>query len=219
MNAGSFSGFLISARNFSTDAVSGLLGVNGTWMKAIPACFAAAASPSMLAVRSVGSCRSKIDLKPRCFSSATASGLMAPPQATVVSTRAKFVMPGTSSLVTWAPAGAAAVRPAAKTAADKSMLRMWSSFRRDRRRAWKPPSYAMRKPAETREKAACAAVRSHENPKPANDREGHDPITAAQIEIGGDGKVRAESHRNAVDELDADVVRRGAAGPARRESF
>src|SRR5262245_35372879 len=41
-----------------------------------------------------------IDANPIFFSSGTASGLVAPPPATVVSRRAKFVTPGTVCLVT-----------------------------------------------------------------------------------------------------------------------
>ena len=71
----------------------------------MPAAFAAAASASTLAPASVGSRRLMIDLNPSFLISGTPSGFVAPPQATVVSRRAKFVTPGTSDFVTWAPAG------------------------------------------------------------------------------------------------------------------
>ena len=48
-----------------------------------------------------------IDLKPIFFSSGTASGVVAPPQATVVSSWAKLVTPGTVCLVTCCAAPAA----------------------------------------------------------------------------------------------------------------
>src|SRR5262245_13826129 len=64
----------------------------------------------MLAPCSVGTRRLMIDANPIFFSSGTASAVVAPPQATVVSSRAKLVTPGTSCLVTcWAIAGATAI--------------------------------------------------------------------------------------------------------------
>src|SRR4029434_1002118 len=71
----------------------------------MPAALAAAASASTLAPASVGSRKLMIDLNPSFLISGTPSGLVAPPQATVVSKRAKFVTPGTSDFVIWAPAG------------------------------------------------------------------------------------------------------------------
>ena len=45
-----------------------------------------------------------MDAYPICFNSATAAGVVAPAQAIVVSTREKFVTPGTDSFVTCARA-------------------------------------------------------------------------------------------------------------------
>src|SRR5262245_56173406 len=64
------------------------------------AAFAASASASTFAPASVGSRRLIIEAKPSFLISGTASGFVAPPQATVVSSRAKLVAPGTSCLVT-----------------------------------------------------------------------------------------------------------------------
>src|SRR5690349_6963617 len=68
--------------------------------KLMPASFAAAASASMFAPFSVGWRRLMIDLKPSFLISGTASGVVAPPHATVVSRRAKLVTPGTGDFVT-----------------------------------------------------------------------------------------------------------------------
>src|SRR4051794_9105895 len=66
----------------------------------MPTVFAAAAPPSTLAPVSDGKRRLMIEAKPILFSSGTASGVVAPPQATVVSSLAKFIAPGTVGLVT-----------------------------------------------------------------------------------------------------------------------
>src|SRR5262245_349435 len=50
-----------------------------------------------------------MDAKPIFLISATADGVTAPAQATVDSTRAQFVMPGTDSFVTWACAALARI--------------------------------------------------------------------------------------------------------------
>src|SRR5215470_4253748 len=70
------------------------------------AVFAAAASVSMSAPGSLGARRLMIDAKPSFLISGTASALVAPPHATVVSRRVKLIAPGTSCFVTCcAPAG------------------------------------------------------------------------------------------------------------------
>src|SRR4051812_46052700 len=66
----------------------------------MPAAFAAAASPSTFAPASDGRRRLMIDAKPIFLISGTASGVVAPPHATVVSSLAKFCTPGTVCLVT-----------------------------------------------------------------------------------------------------------------------
>src|ERR1700694_1367667 len=79
----------------------------------MPAAFAAAASASTFAPGSLASRKLMIDAKPIFLISGTASGLMAPEHATVVSMRARLVTPGIVSLVTcWAPAGEAAIHTA-----------------------------------------------------------------------------------------------------------
>src|SRR5262249_33436931 len=65
----------------------------------------------MFAPCSVGTRRLMIEANPIFFNSGTASAVVAPPQATVVSRRAKLVTPGTVSLVTcWASAGATVIK-------------------------------------------------------------------------------------------------------------
>src|SRR6266850_2061452 len=72
-------------------------------MKLMPAALAAAVSASTSAPASLASRRLMIDAYPICFNPATALGVVAPAHAIVVSRRAKFVTPGTVSLVTlWA---------------------------------------------------------------------------------------------------------------------
>src|SRR6202030_1350419 len=88
------------ARNLSATAGSGLWPLKGMLKKLMPAVFAAAASASTFAPGSVGTRRLMIDAYPIFFSSGTASGVVAPPQATVVSSLAKLVTPGTDCLVT-----------------------------------------------------------------------------------------------------------------------
>src|SRR5216683_6533107 len=74
----------------------------------ISAAFAAASSASRFAPSSLGCLKLMIDAKPNFLISGTASTLIAPEQATVVSRRWKFVMPSTVSLVTsCAPTGIA----------------------------------------------------------------------------------------------------------------
>src|SRR5262249_26044600 len=96
-----------AVRNLSATAGSGDWPLNGILKKLMPAAFAAAASASMLAPASVGSRRLMIDANPNFLSSGTASGVVAPPQATVVSSLAKLLAPGTVGRVTCAFAGAA----------------------------------------------------------------------------------------------------------------
>src|SRR5215470_15234909 len=106
MYAGSLPGVVIVVRNVSTIFGSGAAVLNGMLKNGMPAAFAAAASASMLAPSSVGWRRLMIDLNPNFLISGTASGVVAPAHATVVSSRAKLVTPGTVALVTCcAPAG------------------------------------------------------------------------------------------------------------------
>src|SRR3954470_9939585 len=94
------------ARNLSATAGSGDWPLNGMLKKLMPAVFAAAASPSTFAPGSLGRRRLMIDAYPIFLSSGTASGVVAPPHATVVSSFAKLLAPGTVGLVTcWAAAG------------------------------------------------------------------------------------------------------------------
>src|ERR1700730_1684842 len=116
MNAGSLPFAVMAARKRSATAGSGDCALNGMAKKRMPAALAAAASASMSAPDSVGSRRLMIDANPIFLISGTASAFVAPAQATVVSTRAKLVTPGTVSLVTfWAPTGAAHSDTAART--------------------------------------------------------------------------------------------------------
>src|SRR6185295_8472650 len=100
MYAGSLPGVVIAARKASATFGSGACPLNGMLKKLIPAALDAAASASTFAPASVGSRRLMIDLNPIFFSSGTASGVVAPPQATVVSSWAKLDAPGTVGLVT-----------------------------------------------------------------------------------------------------------------------
>src|SRR3977135_2672849 len=100
MYAGSLPGVVMVDRNLSATAGSGDCPLNGMLKKLIPAVFAAAASASTSAPAVVGRRRLMIDLNPIFFSSGTASGVVAPPQATVVSSWAKLDAPGTVGLVT-----------------------------------------------------------------------------------------------------------------------
>src|SRR5262245_26333695 len=100
MYAGSLPGAVIVAMKVSATFGSGAAVLNGMLKKLMPAVFAAAASPSMLASVSVGSRRLMIDLNPNFLISGTASGVVAPAQATVVSSCAKLVTPGTVGLLT-----------------------------------------------------------------------------------------------------------------------
>src|SRR6476619_4111353 len=99
MNAGSFSGFVTSFRKVSATAGSGDDPLKGMCTKLMPAAFAAAASASTFAPGSLASRRLMMDLYPISFIVGTASGDVAPAQATVVSRRAKFVTPGTDGFV------------------------------------------------------------------------------------------------------------------------
>src|SRR5258708_6120096 len=108
MYAGSVPGVVIVVRNLSATAGSGADPLNGMLSNLIPAAFAAVALSSSFAPRSSGTRRLMIDAKPIFFSSGTASAVVAPPQATVVSSLTKLVAPATAGFVTcWANAGAA----------------------------------------------------------------------------------------------------------------
>src|SRR5438270_11659837 len=88
----------------------------------MPASFAAAASPSMFAPFSVGCRTLMIDANPIFLISGTAAAVVAPPHATVVSSRAKFVTPGTDCFVTCcARSGTAVARRAIRTGTCKRM--------------------------------------------------------------------------------------------------
>src|SRR5450631_2125482 len=93
----------------------------------MPAAFAAAASPSTLAPASDGSRRLMIEAKPIFFSSGTASGVVAPPQATVVSSLAKFWTPGTGCLVTCCADAAREPNVAATTTRRANLISMCSA--------------------------------------------------------------------------------------------
>src|SRR6266550_384292 len=124
MYAGSLPGVVIASRKRSATFGSGDCPLNGMLKNLMPATFAASASASTLAPASVGSRRLLIDLNPIFFSSGTASGVVAPPQATVVSSLAKLVTPGTVGLVTCC---ADAARPP-KNAATKKRTEILTSM-------------------------------------------------------------------------------------------
>src|SRR6266851_9018066 len=100
MYAGSLPGAVIASRKRAATFGSGACPLKGMLKKLIPAALEAAASASTFAPGSVGRRRLMIDLNPIFFSSGTASGVVAPPHATVVSSLAKLVTPGTVGLVT-----------------------------------------------------------------------------------------------------------------------
>src|SRR5579872_6244645 len=87
--------------NWSATAGSGALGLKGRCTKLMPAALAAAASASISAPGSVGSLKLMMDANPIFLIPATEPGVIAPTQATVVSTREKFVIPGTVDFLTW----------------------------------------------------------------------------------------------------------------------
>src|SRR5262245_48383175 len=118
MNAGSFSGFVTSFRKVSATAGSGDDPLNGMCRKLMPAAFAAAASASTFAPGSLASRRLMMDLYPISFIVGTASGDVAPAHATVVSSRAKFVTPGTDGLVICCAQAKDGVMSAHASAAD-----------------------------------------------------------------------------------------------------
>src|SRR5215813_13389618 len=101
MYAGVFSGFVTAEMNRSTRSGAGDATLNGTLTKFSPAALAAAASWSISAPGSLASRTLMIARNPICLMAGTASALVAPPHATVVSSRAKLVMPGIVSLVTF----------------------------------------------------------------------------------------------------------------------
>src|SRR5580765_6204766 len=88
----------------------------------MPAAFAAAASASTLAPASLGSRRLMIDANPSFLISGTPSGFVAPPQATVVSSRAKFATPGTSDFVTCCAAAGRANANARSIRNDRRLI-------------------------------------------------------------------------------------------------
>src|SRR4051812_25571521 len=97
----------------------------------MPAAFAAAASFSTSAPSSVARRRFTTETKPIFLTSTTDSGVIAPAQATVVSILARFLMPGTWSLVTcWAMTDAPLRADATTTAATNIRERMKVSFLR-----------------------------------------------------------------------------------------
>ncbi len=69
-----------------------------------------------------------IDAKPIFFSSGTASGVVAPPQATVVSSLAKFWTPGTVCLVTCCADAAREPNAVATMRTKTTLISMWRSF-------------------------------------------------------------------------------------------
>src|SRR5438093_540263 len=99
MYAGALPGAVIVSRNLSATAGSGDWPLNGMLKNRISAVFAAAASASMSAPGSAGWRRLMIDANPSFLISGTASGLVAPPQATVVSSWATLIAPGMVGLV------------------------------------------------------------------------------------------------------------------------
>src|SRR6266568_6317851 len=99
MYAGSLPDVVIVSMNLSATAGSGDWPLNGILKNLIPVDFAAAASPSMSAPFSVGWRRLMIDANPSFLISGTASGFVAPPQATVVSSWATLIAPGMVGLV------------------------------------------------------------------------------------------------------------------------
>src|SRR6266699_5414436 len=99
MYAGSLPGVVMVAMNLSATAGSGDCPLNGMLKNLMSAALAAAASPSMSAPFSVGWRRLMIDANPSFLISGTASGFVAPPQATVVSSWTTLMAPGTVGLV------------------------------------------------------------------------------------------------------------------------
>src|SRR6516225_3752007 len=87
------------------------------------AALAAAMFPSMSAPSSVARRRLMIDAYPIFLISEIAPGVMAPAHATVVSTLAKFRMPGTSCLITCALDATDIRQPAMFIAANLEVLR------------------------------------------------------------------------------------------------
>src|SRR5262249_41136635 len=123
MYAGSLPGVVNVLRNVSGTDGSGDAVLNGMLKNLIPASSAAAAFWSMFAPCSVGTRRLMIDATPIFFNSGPASAVVAPPHATVVSRRAKFVTPGTDSLVTFcASAGATANDDSTRTSESQSLM-------------------------------------------------------------------------------------------------
>ena len=100
----------------------------------MPVAFAAAASPSTSAPFSVGWRRLMIELNPSFLISGTASGFVAPPQATVVSSWTTLIAPGTVGLLyCWAPAAREPRNAMAQTISERRRIIGESSlFGRDR---------------------------------------------------------------------------------------
>src|SRR5258705_2157513 len=121
MNAGSLPGVVRVARNLWATAGSGDWPLNGMLKNLMPAACAAAASASTLAPGSDGRRRLMIDANPSFLISGTPSGFVAPPQATVVSSRAKFATPGTSDFVTCCAAAGPANANARSIRNDKRL--------------------------------------------------------------------------------------------------
>src|SRR5204863_6336623 len=119
--------------NLSATAGSGDWPLNGMLKNLMPAVFAADASPSTSAPFSVGWRRLMIELNPSFLISGTASGLVAPPHATVVSSWTTLIAPGTVGLVyCWA---AAAREP------RNAMAQTMSERRRTIEESSQPTSY------------------------------------------------------------------------------
>src|SRR5439155_21942511 len=190
MYAGSLPGVVSVCRNFSGTAGSGDAVLNGMLKNLMPASFAAAASSSMLAPCSVGTRRLMIDANPIFFSSGTAAAVVAPPHATVVSRRAKFVTPGIVSFVTCCAAAVAAT--SASAIERHARMGMAPSRRIMLRNAVSAPP---------REISARQALRDDERAEAEGERQRNHRVPAAQIGVGRHRKLRREADRHAADKL------------------
>src|SRR5438132_5421981 len=121
MYAGSLPGVVMVERNLSTAAGSGDWPLNGMLKKRMPAALADAAVSSISAPGSLGTRTLMMEAKPIFLMSGTAVAFVAPAHATVVSSFAKLVTPGTFSLVTCCAAAGADPRNAARMTSDRCL--------------------------------------------------------------------------------------------------
>src|ERR1700674_5816058 len=128
-------------------------------MKLMPAAFAAAASPSISAPGSLACRRLMTDAYPIFFNPATAAGVVAPAHAIVVSRRAKFVTPGTVSLVT--PWAFSVTTSAASTQVRNRCIRLCIGellfMKGDKGSGWKDGGYVTLAASSGQRRAACGS--------------------------------------------------------------